>query len=446
MSDLPLPVTFREEIVKVLLENLMAHRSCSLVGVGSSGKSNVVRHISRSDVLEHYLGDDARHVLILYVNCAGLTENTGLPLYCAILEAIEDAVKKARPEATGLLSRFKELWESALGAGLPDLARRNVARALDLVFRELDVQQLFVIFDDFDKVIAEMPAPVLRSLRALRDDHKTQIKYVTVTRRELGFLRDRREIEDFFELIAPNTLAIGPYSETDARFMIARLAAREVSPPGFSDQEIEFLLEVSGRHAGLLASIYNLTRDTKSFPDYSFEIFSRQGPILAECEKIWDGLEESERRKLEDIVCGYQPSRDEMRALVRKGVARVRPNGTYYVFSPVFADFIENSLRRRLAIQLLPGQSVEVHNRTISDLSVIEYQLLSCLWHQFPRPATPAQLLNEMLAAEAGTHKVGGPPARRLQGYLEGLRRKIGLEHILELPDGCYVLCGPGDR
>jgi len=72
------------------------------------------------------------------------------------------------------------------------------------------------------------PAPVLKSLRALRDDFKRKIMFVTVTRRELEYLRDPVEVEDFLELVAPaTTIAVGPYSETDARFMIQRLGARQ---------------------------------------------------------------------------------------------------------------------------------------------------------------------------------------------------------------------------
>jgi hypothetical protein len=447
MRDLTLPVTFREEIVQPLLTNLTAHRSCSLVGVGSSGKSNVVRHINRAGVLAHYLGDAARHVLTLYVNCTVLTENTARALYCAILEASEDAVKKTRPEATGLHSKFKELWGSALSAGLPDLARRNLGQAFELIFQELDIKQAFVIFDDFDRVIAEIPAPVLNSLRALRDDYKTQIKYVTVTRHELGFLRDRREIEDFFELIAPNTFAIGPYSDADARFMIERLAARETSPPEFSEQEIEFLLEVSGQHAGLLVSIYNITRGRQSFVAGDFvDKLRGQTGIVAECEKIWDSLEAHERENLEDVMRDYQLDGDEVRALVRKGVVRTRPDGTYYVFSPVFEDFVADHLRQQLPIQPLPEQQVMVHNRVIDDLSNIEYRLLRYLFLQYPKLVTLAQLLDEMFAAEAGHPRAGGPPERRLQVYLDGISLKIGFECILRWPEGRYGLRGPGGR
>jgi hypothetical protein len=447
MPDLPLPVTFRSEIVQPLLANLAAHRSCSLVGVGSSGKSNIVRHIDRADVLAHYLGNDARHVLTLYVNCARLTEHTARALYCTILEAIEDTVRKARPEATALHSTLTELWESAVSAGLPELARRNLDRAFEAIFQKLDVRQSYVIFDDFDKVIAEMPAPVLNSLRALRDDYKTQIKYVTVTRHELGFLRDRGEIEDFFELIAPNTIAIGPYSKSDARFMIARLAMRETSPPKFSRPEIEFLVEVSGGHAGLLMSIYNITRDRKAFMVDGFvDRLRGQAAIVAECEKIWDGLEERERELILNVVRGHQPDGDEVRASVRKGVVRARPDGTCYVFSPVLSDFVADNLRQRLPIQLTSEQQVLVHNRVIGELSNIEYRLLSCLFHQYPRPATLAQLLKEMHTAEAGSPQVGGPPERRLQGYLDEVERKIGVECVLRLPNGDYVLRGPSDR
>jgi hypothetical protein len=446
MPDLLLPVTFRSEILQPLLANLIAHRSCSLVGVGSSGKSNVARHIQRADVREYYLGDDARNVLILYVNCAKLPEYTGYALYCSILEAVEDAVKEARPEATALNSVFMELWETAVHSGATDLARRNVNRALEIIFEQLDIRQCFTIFDDFDKVFAQVPAAALNSFRALRDDYKTQIKYVTVTRRELGFLRDPGEIEDFFELVAPNTIAIGPYSKTDALFMIERLAARESPPRRFSDEELEILMKASGHHAGLLMSIYSAIRDkeahvTTDLPDK----LAGHPAVVAECQRIWDSLEKDEREKLECVMREDQLAREQVRALLRKGIIRPGANDTFSVFSPMLDAFVIDQLQQRLPLQLLPARQVVIHNRVVTGLSDVEYQLLVCLVHQYPKPVALAQLIDVMLSDEAG-NPAGGPPPRRLESYLGELKRKIRFdnwEYIFKLPGDRYVLREP---
>jgi hypothetical protein len=449
MRDLPLPIAFRGEIVEKLLTVLRQGESCSLIGVGSSGKSNVVRHLDRADVLEYYLGEAVQHVLNLYVNCTKLTETayTACGLHCLILEVMTKAVKEAQSDVAAQYSKLRTLWKEGIDSGSDALARSNLEDAFDTVF-QAGMKQVFITLDDFDTFFAMAPAPALKSLRALRDDYKGRIMYVTVTRRELGYLRDPGEMEDFLELVVPaTTFPAGPYSEADATFMIRRLAARQTPPRTFTGQEWERLLEISGRHAGLLRMIYKVTQD--QIPLMRSDVLDRlrtHPAIVEECEKIWTSLEVDEQKNLEAVVSEYPPAGKSIGALLGKGVVRVRPDGTYAVFSPVFANFVVDYLRReRLPLQLLSGQQVKVNNRIVSGLSGVAYHLLSYLIHQFPEPVTWGQLLHEMHIAEEGQPQASGPPGRRLESYLDEIERKIELE-ILRLPDGRYRLLGPSDQ
>jgi ABC-type protease/lipase transport system fused ATPase/permease subunit len=47
---LPIPVSFRAETVQQVVRLLRSGESCALVGVGSSGKSNIARHLARPDI------------------------------------------------------------------------------------------------------------------------------------------------------------------------------------------------------------------------------------------------------------------------------------------------------------------------------------------------------------------------------------------------------------
>jgi hypothetical protein len=447
MRDLTLPVTFRGEIVEKLLTALRQGESCSLIGVGSSGKSNVVRHLDRADVLEYYLGEAVQHVLNLYVNCTKLTETayTARGLHCLILEVMTKAVKEAQADEAARYSKLRTLWKEGIDSGSDALARSNLEDALDAVF-QAGVKQIFITLDHLGPFFTEAPASALKSLRALRDDYKGRIMYVTVTRRELGCLRDPGEIEDFLELVVPaTTIPVGPYSEADATFMIQRLAARETPPRTFTGQEREWLLGISGRHAGLLRMIYKVTQD--QIPLMRSDLLDRlrtHPAIVEECEKIWTSLEVDEQEDLEAVVSEYPPSGKSIGALLGKGVVQVRLDGTYAVFSPVFANFVVDCLRReRLPVQLLSGQQVKVNNHIVIGLSGVEYQLLSHLIHQYPKPVTLGQLLHEMFVTEVAHPQSGGPPERRLQAYLDTISRKLELEsqgHILRLSDGRYRL------
>src|SRR5512136_2905673 len=222
MPNLPLPVEFRGEIIEPLLNSLRGGESCSLIGVGSSGKSNLMRHLARQEVREHYLGEAARSMLAVYVDCAKLTDYTIRALHGLVLEAVSNAVQESSLETATLRPKLESLWEQAAEAAVPDKVRRALEEAIASVLRA-GITQIFVILDDFDHVVQNAPGPVLNSLRALRDNFKARLMYTTVTCRELAFLRNENEYQDFYELVCSETMPTGPYRESDARVMMDRL-------------------------------------------------------------------------------------------------------------------------------------------------------------------------------------------------------------------------------
>jgi hypothetical protein len=445
---------FRSEIIQELLRVLSQGGSCSLIGVGSSGKSNIARHIDRPDVREFHLGEVARQSLNLYVNCAKLTKTpyTACSLYCLILEVLAKAVKDSRPDLAARHEELRRLWKEAIESKSDALARSNLEEALDAAFQS-GVKQAFITLDDLDAFLTHAPAQAVNSLRALRDDYKGKIMYLTITRRELEFLRDPAEVEDFLELVAPaSTFAAEAYSETDARHMIEGLASHETSPRTLSDQEQERLLEISGRHPGLLRMLHRVVTQHQVALTGSHTLENLKGhpAIVEECEKIWASLENPEREDLKAVVSEGQPAGEGLNALTGKGVIQVKPDGTFAVFSPVFASFVEDHLAQRLPIQLLPEQQqIKVYGRIVGGLTDVEYFLLSSLVEQYPRPTTWGQLLEVMHDAEGGQTQHGGPPGKRLEAYLDDTNHKIdfgGQLTIHRLPDGRYVLRADSSR
>lgn len=445
-----LPPNFRQEIMQPLLKTLRAGESCSLVGVGSSGKSNVARHLDRFDVRQHYLGDTASRILNLYVNCTKLPVGgyTAHQLYRLILDVLTKTVARDHPGHEALGGRLRSLWKEAITADVPDLSRSNLEEAFAAVFGA-GFLQAFVTFDDFDPFVSQAPAASLNALRALRDDFKTRVMYVTVTRRELEFLRpDPRDFEDFLELVAPKTIVVGPYTEADARYMIRRLGARETPPREFAPVEEDRLLELSGRHAGLIRMIYRVAQNQRVSLTAGdlLDRMQNQTDIVEECEKIWDSLEDGERRTLRQLLAHEHPTGQEVRALVQKGIVRDAFTGSYEVVSPFLNAYLAAKLPPRgPAIRLLPERRVQVGERVVTDLDEIEYALLSYLFEQHPQPVNWEPLRQQMVDIEAGQQKVSGPPDRRLDMYLRGLKRKIETderEYIELHPDGHVQLKG----
>lgn len=439
-----LPISFRQEIIQPLLATLRAGESSSLVGVGSSGKSNVARHLDRADVRKYYLAEAADRVLNLYVNCAKLTDAaiTAHNLHSLILEVLAKASLPGQPPPEAVSARLRDLWKEAVTSDSAELARSNLEDGLAAVF-QAGVEQVFITFDDFDAVVVTAPGPVLNSLRALRDDFKTKIMFVTVTRRELEFLRNPADFEDLLELVAPKTMAIGPYGPADASFMVRRLAARETPPRTISGPEEARLLELSGRHAGLIRAIYGATKDGLELLAADLaERLQTHPDVIEECERIWHSLEPDEQEQVLALVSQGGAAGDGSTSLRKKGIIVAGEDGALRVFSPLLAGFLAAKLPDP-QLRLLPGKRVRVGSREIGNLDDIEYHLLSTLANHFPEAASREAMLEQMLAAEARQPRASGPPERRLEVYLRELKRKLETgdrEYVTRLPDGRYQL------
>ncbi|HYT40745.1 MAG TPA: hypothetical protein VEP90_00235, partial [Methylomirabilota bacterium] len=64
-NNLPLPLSFRADLLKRVLADLRAGECCSLVGTSGTGKSNVARFLQRHDVQRAYWNDDRSWVILI---------------------------------------------------------------------------------------------------------------------------------------------------------------------------------------------------------------------------------------------------------------------------------------------------------------------------------------------------------------------------------------------
>ncbi|MFN8594977.1 MAG: AAA family ATPase [Anaerolineae bacterium] len=447
MLDLPLSVEFRSEVIKPVLTALTSGESCSLVGVGSSGKSNVARHLERYDVRAHHLGDRAQDTLSILVPCTKLSKYSALAMHSLILQALPQATQQAGPKTMALRPKIEEMWRQAAESTSSEMMGQALEDVITTILKA-DVSQIFVIFDDFDHVVQNLPAQVLNGLRVLRDNHKFHLMYVTVTRHELAFLGDEDERKDFYEIVTPTTIAIGPYREVDANFMIDRLVARW----NFSLSEVERqrLLKISGRHAGLIKAILQVTGRKETTDLLSSEILEklREHPrIQSECDEIWKSLEEEEIACLQILADQGRLQGVATRRLERKGLIRPRSKEGYEIFSPVFARYIlDRSQDNQPAIELIPSrQGVRLADQTVKSLDAVEYRLLAYLYKRCGQSITRQELIGEMLAGEVKQRRFPGPPDHRLDSYMMEIKRKIDSpqqQYIIFEPNGAYrIIC-----
>ena len=462
VSDLPIPVGFRAEILQQVVRLLRSGESCAAVGVGSSGKSNIARHLARADVRQEYFGSESPATLVVYLNCKPFAHRAPHDFYLYAL----DQMARALADHVGALAQpqtaLVELWQAAQ-AQPEALARRNLDLAVGSLV-QAGFRHVIVILDDCDDLFALAPPVLFSDLRGLRDNYKAQVAYLTLTRREPVFLRaDAREYEELFELLsAPgHTVPVGPYVETDSLLMLRRLASRQAPPRALGDAEAQRLHTLGGGHAGLLRALFFATQYNPSLaadslsPDQWVHLADHPD-VEAESRKIWDSLEPEEQADLAHVARAEMPTLDGARRLERRGLMRPRLSGGYEVFSPIFEKFLARTVGTLAPdhAQTLPieftgiGWQVRIDGTLVLSLVPPEYEILRCLAAARPEPCSLLQLIEVMrLAEQTGqSERVAGDPLRRLEEYLRQLKAKIGPAGHLIQPAGDGYRLGEPER
>lgn len=203
------PADYRAAEVRAILSATRAGESVSVVGLSGAGKSNLMGFLAqRQSTLEHPL---------FLVDCNRLPKPTPAALFRLIRRALDEA------------EAVSDEWEAL---------DRTLSKRLSA-----DGSSLALLLDRFD-ALAHDHAPLFSQLRALRDAHKFQLAFVIATRRPL----DARS--ELAELVYAHTLWLGPLSESDARWNVARYAARR--GVSWDDETAQKLMMASGRYPALL--------------------------------------------------------------------------------------------------------------------------------------------------------------------------------------------------
>jgi two-component system response regulator ResD len=186
------PADYRAREVQAIVSAVLAGECVSVVGLSGAGKSNLMGFLS------HRVGPQQPCRFVL-VDCNRLPE----PGPEALLSLVRHALGDPAP-ASGELQAL----DTAIGrclSGPPGC--------------------LSLLLDRFDSLAGQTGGGAQRvvagNLRALRDSHKYSLTFVTATRRPL------EPHTELAELFYANTLWLGPLSESDACWNVARYAARK---------------------------------------------------------------------------------------------------------------------------------------------------------------------------------------------------------------------------
>ncbi len=353
-------LNYREIETRWILGKMNAGNSCALVGVGSVGKSNLLRHLQQPEVQKFYLGTDAANLHMIYVDPNNMLDplppivGSAYPTSWAGYEIMTHRLFRHFQPLFGTMppevsEEFYEVYQNLLNGENPLTAHvglRNFEYSIDLMLRQ--GVRLAFLFDEFELMLRELPSKFFRTLRGLRDDYKYELMYITVTRKALPDLiaelnYDYDGLEPFTELFSDSTRYIGSYSERDARDVMQQITERNNVKYAPSIQDM--LIRLSGGHAGLMRSAFSAAGDLVEGlnEDEAADRLLRSRAVQAESTTIWLSLNERERDVLLTLLSARRDQVDlrsvEVRMLAEKQLLQKRGDWMT-VAPPLFRAFL----------------------------------------------------------------------------------------------------------
>lgn len=212
------PADYRSREVQAILSAVQAGECFSIVGLSGAGKSNLIGFLANRSPL------------------------------AAPRSALVDCNRLPDPSPDALYA----LTRRTLGDTQPT---DDEFQALEsVVDRRLTSQPdgLCLLFDRFD-TLSPASATLFGNLRAMRDAFKYKLTYVTSTRRPLD------QHTELAELFFANTLWLGPLSESDVRWNVARYAQRKGT--NWDEATVGGILRFSGGYPSLLRAVCEACSD-----------------------------------------------------------------------------------------------------------------------------------------------------------------------------------------
>ena len=365
------PLDFRKEEVGRIMERWRASESCSLVGVGSVGKSNLLQHLADSDVQAYYMEIakiNTFKAIIIDPSLLGPLPIAGVNMdqvrcwagYELMMHRLFLAFYPFEMLAKEEAKQFVDTYQ-ALQDGTNPLYAYMGLRYFELgleFFLRQGIQIVFM-FDEFEEMLRQLPVKFFQTLRGIRDTNKSQLSYLTFTRSPILDVAQQSDIpilsiEPFVELFTDNIYYVGPYNEADARQMVEGLMRRNQKT--YDDYIVNFLLWATGRYAGLLRAGFraldtlgNLEASTlmTSGEQLVHQLATRRA-VRSECRTIWTSLNQTEQYVLK-AVAGLNPGidtsdpeiGDAVALLVQKRLLRVNKEQKQLVIEPpVFHAYV----------------------------------------------------------------------------------------------------------
>ena len=229
------PSDYRSREVLWITAAVEAGESAAVVGLSGSGKSNLLGFMANRLGREGHLPGIGRgHPAFFLVDCNRLTAQPAS-------HPVEEGLFQLMLETLGFEPEKGTF--SALNAAIQQVLENSPGICL-----LLDRYDALGLAEDSKPEGSGSPgSPLASNLRALRDQHKYDLTFVTASRRP----PDPRD--ELAELFYAHTLWLGSLNEGDARWNIQRYAQRKVLD--WSEQTVQRILQLSGGYPSLLRAV-----------------------------------------------------------------------------------------------------------------------------------------------------------------------------------------------
>jgi hypothetical protein len=367
-------LNFRQEEVGHIMTAWRASLSCSMIGTGSVGKSNLIQHLMDTDVQAYFMQEVAQGKPFKSINIdpnllvpLSSTDAGSEPIRCwAGYELMMHRLFLAfypfeilGDDAAQFYSAYTSLQDGT-NPLYAQIGLRYFELGLEMLLQR--GAQIVFMFDEFEELMKKLPVKFFLTLRGIRDRYKGQVAYMTFSRAPIAEIADNLgidplEIEPFTELFSDNLIYVGPYNDADASDMLVRLVNR--SGKAYNEDILRFLMWASGCHAGLLRASFNALEllpqplpDRNTLMQNGAQIarqLSNRSIVRTECRGIWGSLNSTEKALLTDMVrAGRFDTNDiamqnAFTTLVKKKLIRIDQN-TMTVEPVILRAYIETGM------------------------------------------------------------------------------------------------------
>lgn len=339
-----LPIDYRKTDLENMFGAIDSGESCSLIGVGSVGKSVLLRHAQREDVQASHLGvENARQTIFVLLDSHNVNhlEGKAKEKYGCSWKGWELAVSQMilslvdrRYEEFGIIDEEIEEIEKACEQieknydrftspqTLLDSQRgfRNFAKSIFTLLHDTSVEgkplihRIVFMLDELEAFFRDLPPVFFEQLRAIRDADKGRVVYVTTSREAPKTLtktmisqghwikEDGTTVEAFTELLHGHEFYVNLLDEDSFRYSWMRMCERDnvsLDEPWF-----KLFHEATAGHAGLMRRSFRSLVEYRDTQAINLELTSlidyltKRPNVLEECQILVDSLSAGQREAL----------------------------------------------------------------------------------------------------------------------------------------------------